>query len=320
MNRSLIALPAVLLLALGAARAQEEAKTTTAAPKATLRLKHVEGTTSHFVVSSTMKVAISVAGQDMGQDMDTQMFMEQKVLGVKDGVATVTQRIYRIKIKADSMMAQVDYDSDDENSDAGMMENATEMLDQTFELKIDASGKVLDVKAPEGFDPSSMRGVGSDGDMKSFFDRNNVVLPEGPIAVGEPWESESENNMGQMGKMKVKSTNKLVKIEGGKATIEQVMKLDTSGMQMPAEMQMTPGDASGTTVIDLEKGVVVESATAMKMTMSGEQQGMEMNMEMTMGSSMKQTAAPAPKAKKEEAKTEAKEAAPTPAPVKKDGK
>ncbi len=318
MNRHLIVLPAVLLLSLGAVRAQEDAKTT-AAPKTTLRLKHVEGTTNHFMVASTMKVAISVAGQDMGQDMDMQMFMEQKVLGVKDGIATVSQRIYRMKIKADSMMAQVDYDSDDENSDAGMMESATEMLGQTFELKMDATGKVLDVKAPEDFDPSSLRGAGA-SDLKSMFDKNTVVLPEAPMAVGDTWESESENNMGQMGAMKVKTTNKLVKIEGGKATIEQVMKLDTSGMQMPAEMQMTPGDASGTTVIDLEKGLVVESKSAMKMTMTGEQQGMEMNMEMTMGSSMKQTEAPAPKAKKEEAKTEAKEAAPAPAPVKKDGK
>lgn len=266
--------------------------------KHTLRFQFVQGTTTWMLLNQEMQMHMNMGGQDVNTTMSMQMWSEMKVLEVKDGVGTVETTFRRVKVLSENPMMQVDYDSDVKDSDPGQFESLSEMIGKGSKVKIDASGKVLDMTMDEGLD-EEMKTAGMD--LKQMFQQGITVLPAEAIAIGDSWASELEMPMGQMGKMKAVTTNKLKAVEGTIITLEQDIKMDTASVKMPGGMKMDVTKSKGSNKIDLKTGSPVEMVMDMEMDMV---MGEQMTTKMVIKQSMKQVPPPAPKKAAAPAKAE----------------
>jgi hypothetical protein len=284
-------LPLVLLLAAAPAIAQDKHK---------LRLNFKAGTVVHFLQSQDMDMAMNMGGQDMGTKMQTQMYMTVKIKDVKDGVAELEQEITRVTAKmTNPMMGPIDFDSDVEDSDPGMLEGMANMVKQKMTMKVSSDGKVVGVDLPKELkDMADESGM----DLKSMFSQGFTMLPADPIAVGESWKSDIQMPLGQMGETKVDVTNKLLAATAEHATIEQDMKIDLSGMEIPGGMTAEIVKAKGVNKLDLRTGMPADMTMEMEMKFGGADAPMTMVMKMKQA--MKQVEAPAPKPAKEQPKKE----------------
>jgi len=276
-----------LLLGLAALPAQD---------KLTLRLQLPTDKPIYLVNSTDMLMTMDMAGRAMETTTVMQMFTEMKVVAVKDGVHEIEQKVYRMKLTAKGpMLGGIDYDSDVEGSKAGMMKEATEIVGKTVRMKVDNLGKVQEVTLPEDFE-----GGRSEADVRRSFEQSFPEFPAEPVAIGGTWKTTSTQAVGQAGEMQIEVTNKLVAVEGGKAKIEQTLKVDTSKLQMPGGMQVTVSDAAGQCIVDAATGVAQSMNSGMKTDMSGEQGGMVVKVVTIVKSAVERTEAPAPKEKKAE--------------------
>lgn len=310
-------LATVFLLGLGPAHAQD-ASDKTAAPKSTLRLKYTEGSTHHYSMTTSTDMTVALPNGEMKMKMEQEIQFESKVVGVKDGIATISSKYLRVRMRMDSAVAKIDYDSERDEDPPRTMESLGGLVGAVFEVKSDERGKILDVKTPETLDMDALGKMGM-GDFKSMFERVPMVLPEQPVGIGDTWQADGSMALGQMGEFKFKSGYKLIRLEGGKAWLEVTMAADMDGMQAPAgvDMKLALDDSKGTVVLDLDKGTSdMAMSMGMKMDMSSEDPPMKIRMEGNVDTRMKLTDPPAPKAAREEAAKPAAE----PAPVKKDGK
>jgi len=282
MRLSLSFLP--LLVSLAAAPAQD---------KHLLRLALPENKPVFFVHTSDMTMKMNMGEQAMDTTMVMQFFTEQKVVGSKDGVRAVEQKVYRMTVKTKSpMMAAVDYDSDGPGANAGMFADLAKLVGKTVRMKVDGRGRVSDIVLPEG-----AGGATTPEDLRQMFGDSFPEFPEEPVAIGGTWKTTTKKPAGQMGDMDVEITHKLLAVDQGKATIEQAMKIDAAKLQMPDGMKVNIGESKGSSVIDLATGLFAAMDSVLAMDMQGEQGGMKTKIGMTMKAAVKQTEPPAPKAK-----------------------
>lgn len=267
-------LPLAFLLATAPAIAQD---------KHQLRLRFVPDTVVHYVMKQDMDMSMNMGGQDMGTKMKMQMFMTTKVGKVEGNTAELTQEITRVKVEMKNpMMGGINYDSADEDSDPGMLSGLEEMVGQKIKVKIDDMGKLVDFKMDgEGAESTEKAGV----DLKQMMSQSLVMLPAAPVGIDETWQSETKLPMGQMGDMDVKVTNKLLNVDKDHFTVEQVMNIDASDVEMPGGMKVDSMESKGTSKVDLRTGMPSEMTTELKMKMSGA---------MAMSMTVKQTVEPAP--------------------------
>lgn len=275
-----------LLLACAPAAAQD---------KHLLRFRFVPDHVVHTMVTQDMVMNMSMAGQNQNTTMSQHMWTMAKTKEVKDGTAAIEQTVLRIKAKmAMPMLGDIDYDSDDPESDPGMLQSMAELVGKTTSTRVDASGKVLDFKLPEELE-GQMRSMGMD--LKQAFTQGFTALPEKPIGIGETWETSFDMPMGQMGKAKAKVTNKLKSVEGDFVSIDQEIAMTLDGGMLEG-MKVEITKAAGTNKIDLRSGAPVEMTMDMEMKMDGGED-MPMKMTMAMKQAMRQVEPPA---KKEPAK------------------
>jgi hypothetical protein len=259
-----------------------------------LRFSFQEGATQYYRQSQEVRMKVDMGGMNMDTTMTMEMTVEFKVHGVKEGTADVSQTVARLVVKMDNPMMGVDYDSDEPDSDAGPMEPMTAMVGKAFKMKIDPTGRVTDFKQPEGFDAPAAGMMG--GDLEQFF-RSMPELPGKPVAVGATWDTSTNLPMGRMSAAGVKVVNKLVKVEAGKAHMEQVMQVDVAKLELPEGATVKIDRAGGSAVLDLATGLVHQASTEVLMKMTADQGGMKMDMDMTMTTRMTAIDKPAPKKK-----------------------
>jgi hypothetical protein len=271
-----------LLLASTALVAQE---------KFTLRNEFQPGSTFWWLQTQDMSQTMQMGDKPMATAVKSQVWMEGKVAEVKDGVATIEQRYARIKAFSDSPMMKVDYDSDVPDSKPGPMRALAQLVDKTVKARVDTRGKVHDVTAPEDVE-DALATVGTS--LKQGFEQASVAWPEQPVAIGDTWTNEMDFPMAQMGTMKAVITNKLVAVKDKHVTVEQKIKMDTSGLKLPGNMKMEVTKSEGTMVADLRSPAPVDGTVITEMKMGGGGAGPTMNM--TMNVSMKSVEKPAPKA------------------------
>lgn len=277
-----------ILLAASPAIAQE---------KHQLRLRFVPDTVVHYVMKQDMDMSMNMGGQDMGTKMKMQMFMTTKVGKVEGNTAELTQEITRVKVEmTNPMMGGINYDSADEDSDPGMLQGLEEMVGQKIKVKIDDMGKLVDFKMEgEGAEAAEKSGV----DLKQMMSQSLVMLPAEPVGINETWQSETKMAMGEMGELDVKVTNKLLTVAKDNFSVEQVMSIDASDVEMPGGMKVESMESKGTSKVDLRTGMPSEMQTEMKMKMSG-----AMAMSMTVKQTVEPAPAPEPKKTDEAKKTD----------------
>lgn len=287
--------------------AAQDAKTT-AAQKHLLRIVPSVGTTNLYL--QTMQMTVSVKMGEEGKPMDTEqsssLWMQTKVVDCKDGKSKLEQTYQRMKVKMTGM-ANVDYDSDDPESRPGPMEALAESVGEKATVIMDSRGAIVSVELPEALD-EAQAGGGSGLDIKQMLAQSVPQMPEEPVAIGHEWATEMPMPMGQLGKMKCTITNKLASVEKGLARIDQKLTFATDELKLPGGMEMSVGDASAFTVVDLSTGLPHDSNSSVAMVMSGGPANMKMTM--TMVQAMKRVD-PATEASAEKAKAAETKPAPT---------
>lgn len=300
MNRiaaRLTPLPFALLLAATVA-GQNTSKPTEAkqspaksAQKHMVRFSFKQGTVRHSVLEMNMLMTINMGAEDIETKVQTKMWQTTTVKAAKGNTADIEQLLTRIKCTSQSLLMKVNYDSDDDETDAGQMAGLEELVGETTAMKLTDQGKVSDIKVPDAAQEMQASGIDLNELIKSIV----TQLPDHPIAIGETWQVKQEIPIGDLGKADGVMQYKLLAIDKKTITLQQKLVLDTSKLQMPGVKGFTMM-TEGTSRLDLMTGTPIE----MDMTSKTEMHGA-----MTMNMVMRQRITPAAAPKKLPAKPEA---------------
>jgi hypothetical protein len=243
-----------------------------------LRYKFKEGQKLNYVTDQTMKMEMNVAGNDISMDMAMKMNMVWKVESVdKDGNAKVTQTISWLKMSMTHPAGKFEYDSkDDKDPDDPVAKKALPaikaLVGAEISMTVDHRGKVSDLKVPDKLKEAwkkagqnqALGDLGSEEGIKKMAEQFSVVLPEGAVAKGKSWDSKSELNMPQFGKMLTEAKftfDGMEKKDGrtlAKLPFEVTQKIEPA-KDSPVEMKVKSQESKGTTYFDVEAGRMVET-------------------------------------------------------------
>ncbi|MBK7560018.1 MAG: hypothetical protein IPI68_00475 [Chitinophagaceae bacterium] len=226
-----------------------------------------------------------ILGQTMKMDMATYYSMD---VSDDDGnTKTISSSIDRFKLNMEvaGMNIEVDTDKpfpesgngDDEKDPVKKMNRLFGAIkDQRFSMKVDAEGKVQEVKGFENMaesvvDSLNLTGEQRDKMMKQFndqfsaknikeqFERVWYIFPNKKVKVGDSWQRNTETG-GTLGGMYT-STYTVAEIEGDMVTLEEKTKVESQEEKMKLK-----GEITGTLVVDSRVGLVVNADQEMKMT------------------------------------------------------
>ncbi|HHH29675.1 MAG TPA: hypothetical protein ENK57_15205 [Polyangiaceae bacterium] len=252
------------------------------------------GAVMHYESVQNMTMTMVMGEQDIETKMTMAITTSTKVKSVKDGNGVLEQEITRVRAKMDNPMMSIDYDSDDEDSDPGMMQGLDEIAGGKTTMTLSEHGQVTKFEPSEDIaDDLESSGV----NLEQLMSQSIARLPEKPVAIGESWTTKQDLPLGQMGDTESEITYKLLAVDGNFIMVEQTMKIDASELELPGGMEVTEIKAKGQSTIDLRTGLPTEMTMTMEMAMTGQ---MDMSMQ------VKQTIklVPAPKKKPAEAKEE----------------
>ena len=255
-----------------------------------VRFSFKAGTVTHRVLDQDMNMTMNMGAKDMVTNIKMSMWMTASIVAVKGNTADIEQKITRMKAFADSITMKVNYDSDDDETDAGPLEAIEDMVGEQITMKLSDQGKISDVKLPDDVELYQQAGV----DMAQIMAQTVTQLPDHPIAVGETWKVPQTTEMGELGEMKSETTYKLIAITKDFITLSQTMSFDLDGVQIPGGASLDEMRAIGTSKIDLRTGMPAEMDLTMTTKMGG-----PMTMVMTMKQTMKPAKKPAAKSAKE---------------------
>lgn len=234
----------------------------------------------------------------MTQEVD----MTWSVVDSDDEGFTVEQVITRMQMSLKSPFMNINYDSDDADSNdptaKQMGEAMKNVIGQKFVQKMNRRGEVVEVKLPEGLEGDAQAANNPlSGDMlKQVTQQAALVFPEGALSVGKSWDSSIDMNMNGMA-MKTKNTYKYEGTEkvDGKELHKFSIKVDMSieGGPQGIEVSVKDQDSSGVVYFDAEEGRIVSADSKQKMTLAMDAQGQQIEQEID--GTVKLTVTPAKK-------------------------
>jgi hypothetical protein len=258
-----------------------------------LRLSFQPGTSHFYRMTMGMQTKAKLGDKGLTVDMTMEQVMEMKCVEVKDGKALVEWTTQRLILKGTGPI-EVDYDSDVEGSNPGMLRKAVDMLDETIALRMDERGKLSDLQVPEAFEALGLFGSGG---VEEVISQAMPQLPEAPVSIGDRWETDANVEMGKYGSGQLKLVNKVSAVEKGSVRIEQEIQMDLDVSDVPGGGEFHPGKCAGSTVIDLATGCLREADMDSAMTVTG-----GMSLEMVMKTKMRKIDAPPAKTQAGEGK------------------
>lgn len=138
--------------------------------------------------------------------------LDWEVAGIDDdGAATIQQRIRRVRLRARGMMGEGEFDSAKENSElAGPLGDLAKVyraaLDGEFRFRIDARGKIDDLRVPDAFRDKGVELGGDEegpnsatGTIQRILTDAMIPLPDGQSSPGTQWTADQRLPMGPIG-------------------------------------------------------------------------------------------------------------------------
>lgn len=243
----------------------------------------------------TVSMDQEILGQQITVDMTTYYSMDVKE---DDGnTKTINSTIDRFKMKMGAMGANFDIDTDKPLPSLGETEDGKDPMKilnalfgaikgQEFNMKVDAEGKVLEVK---GFEDMAQRIVDSLGieeaekekmkqqfnkqfnseKIKGQFERTWYIFPNKEVKVGDTWKKNTSVGMDEMGG-NYNSVYKVIDIEGNMVTLEETTEIESKRGEMELK-----GEIKGTIVVDSQVGLIVKADQEMTLRPTGESSGFE---------------------------------------------
>ncbi len=192
-----------LVLLCQSTEAQDRTYRAPTASDGTLSWKFKKGQAIKVIVNQDTKTKMELPGMNMDSNVVAVNESTITTLAVDgDGTATTTNVVDRIKMATESPQASMDIDTaDDQGADDSMSKMLKNMVGKPIEQKISKTGKVFDIKFPEGY----FDGVEVDPMLGSMFNKEaleetskNTALefPQEKPEIGAKWDVTSKINMG----------------------------------------------------------------------------------------------------------------------------
>jgi hypothetical protein len=195
---------------------------------------------------------------------------------------TVEIVLSRMTMSMKSAFMNIEYDSDEPDSNPQMNESISKVLGKKILQKMNRRGEVLEVKLPPEMEGNSS-GDGPSGDMiKQMNQQSALVFPEGPMTVGKSWESTMDMEMNGM-KMKNKVTYRYDGTE--KVNGKELHKFNmTNNMQVEGgpqgiEIEVKEQNNEGVLYFDNDSGRIVSTNQKQKMKLELNAQGQAIDQE-----------------------------------------
>lgn len=240
-----------------------------------------------------------------GYDYEMEMLIEQKLLetplkigmntyysidvqGDDGTVKTLAARYERFKMDMDMAGIKLNVDTEGPVDTTGMGGNQLAMLSRvfravrgkSFEMKVNAEGKVLEIKgfgemaesivSSLGLDPEKEKETRekikqqfgqqfNDQKVREQFERFFYIFPGKEVKQGDSWKKNSQASGFFSGNMN--STYTVTEIEGDMVTLEEKTRI-----ALEEEGTGTMGEQTGTLVVDSRTGLVVSADMLLNIT------------------------------------------------------
>jgi hypothetical protein len=256
--------------------------------KSELRWKWKKG--EELVYKSQQKTLLELLGQPIEQQMAYTYSMTVSEVS-ETGEATLQVKYLAVAAKGSSPQGEFDYDSekDKEAPADGPGALHARMVGQSFTMKMDATGRVTDVKGYDKVVEAMMKGEEPNPQFKQMFSNDSFKgmmqqmappLPKAKVGKGDPWETDFVVKMPMIGGMKFTQSSKLSDLKEGNAHIDQDIKVELvkgepdnpfAGL---VELKDAAGKASA--VFSVEKGCFLSQKSAMELKIAVQAQEMPM--------------------------------------------
>jgi hypothetical protein len=230
--------------------------------------------TAGSVMESTVDMNMKMDGGLM--NMDTKMAMEfsMKVDTIDtDGIISVTSEYSRMKMKMNMPQGNVDYDSNNPESDdpitKAMADAMSGMIHTPFTMKMNGRSEMVEAPDFSTMFESNPAAAGQADQLKQTFDNMFAIYPENKVKLGDSWDR-TMNTGGQM-PMDMDATYTVKEILDDKVVLAITGKVKSDG-----GMAEATGTFTGTMEVDRATGFPFNSK--MNQDISVTVQGMEMDM------------------------------------------
>ncbi|HMP79296.1 MAG TPA: DUF6263 family protein [Pirellulaceae bacterium] len=278
-GKAIICLIALVLTLPSAARAQSE----------TLRWKLQPG--QSLDVEVKMNLLQVMKAMEMEMPIEMIINMKWDVTGVSGDEISTEQSITRMRMKLDNpFMGNVEIDTDKgrQGADEMMAGPMFDMIGEKFKLVMNNRGEVTKLEVPNslsGGNPMNPAGQMFNADSLKQMS-SMIVFPEGPVAVGDSWETSESVEMPPMGKMNM--TNRLTykgteSVDGKRLhriDVDTKIDMNVADNEMGFSIEVTKASGKSTIYFDNEAGCVAKQNGSQDMEMSIDAGGQKMDMSM----------------------------------------
>lgn len=220
----------------------------------TLEFNLKPGTT--YTYKSEVDQKIEAMG--MGSSSYVESEYSYHVKESKDGNITMETTYDKMKMKMKTMGMNVTISSEDDTKESKALR---EMVGKPFAMTVDKSGNIINI---ENFDFIDKSDAVNEQDLKNMMETSLNIYPDHPVKIGDEWVKETKTDF-QNFKMNIRSTYKLVAVDGNIATLEfngdiNMNEGDNKEMKN-GDMEMNmKGTQKGNIEVDIPTGMAVKGA------------------------------------------------------------
>ena len=250
--------------------------------KVLLQWKFQEGMQLRYRTSQ--KITTGLDGEPLVREQSFTYGMRVKEVDAK-GTATIEMKYESMAMKSTGLM-EYEYDSEKDEDPPDEVGGAavTGLLGKTFTIKMNPSGRVLEVhgldkllvkllKGEEGATPM-LRQMVSDKSMKSMLQQMSPPLPEKKVGKRDRWTDTFEIDFAMIGTMKFTLDSTLKGVEEGNAMIGQDIKIELKpavgddGDRLQGAVEIVEIKGKAGTVFSTRRGLFLSSDSTIMMTLS----------------------------------------------------
>lgn len=239
-----------------------------------LKLNLKKGSLYDMKMVLNSQTEMNMMGQTVNSNTVMEMGMDYEVKDVLANGNYVVRTTYKtIKMSGDAMGMKYEYDSQTDKATGMQAEQMAagmkKMLGEYAEMEMDKLGKVVKSTMSPGLSGPDGKGKGGMENM------SYSVFPDKKIKVGDTWESDIDQKMGNS-EVIVKTKFKLVSVSNGIAEIS----MDGTLELKPGTEGKITGTQKGTSKVELATGMNQEVVIDQDIDMEMNDMGMKMPMKM----------------------------------------
>lgn len=239
-----------------------------------LKLNLTKGKIYEMKMVLVSQTEMNMMGQTINSNTNMEMGMGYEVKDILANGNFLVRTTYKtIKMSGDAMGMKYEYNSETDSASGiqakKMGEGMKKMIGQYTEIEMDKTGKNIKTTMSPGLTSGDKKG--GDG----MTNLNYTVFPDKKLKVGDTWESDIDQKMGNT-EVIIKTKFKLVSVKDGVAEISMD---GTLGLKPGSEGEIT-GTQKGTVNVEIATGMNKNVTIDQDIQMEMNDMGMKMPMKM----------------------------------------